>query len=137
MAINYSHFGSLTACEFISALAREGFVLDPAGRRGSIDDSIYCYRRCWMPKTRIAKLFRNGSSQAVRLPAEFRFDGDEVFATRDEITGDVVLSTRPGARTWGEFFQLMRSIEVPADFMAERPMNVAPVDRHVFGDPED
>ncbi len=89
-----------------------------------------------MPKTRIAKLFRNGSSQAVRLPAEFRFDGDEVFATRDEITGDVVLSTRPGARTWGEFFQLMRSIEVPADFMAERPMNIAPVDRDVFGDPE-
>jgi hypothetical protein len=31
----------------------------------------------------------------------------------------------------------MRSIEVPADFMAERPMNVAPVDRDVFGDPED
>jgi antitoxin VapB len=90
-----------------------------------------------MPKTRIAKLFRNGSSQAVRLPAEFRFDGDEVFATRDEITGDVVLSTRPGARTWGEFFQLMRSIEVPADYMAERPMNIAPVDRDVFGDPED
>ena len=26
-----------------------------------------------------AKLFRNGQSQAVRLPKEFRFDGDEVF----------------------------------------------------------
>jgi len=102
----------------------------------SIDDSIYYQRGCRMPKTRIAKLFRNGASQAVRLPVEFRFDGDEVFATRDEITGDVVLSTRPGARTWGEFFQLMRSIEVPADFMAERPMNRAPVDRDVFGDPE-
>ena len=25
-----------------------------------------------------AKLFRNGNSQAVRLPQEFRFDGDEV-----------------------------------------------------------
>jgi virulence-associated protein VagC len=25
-----------------------------------------------------AKLFRNGRSQAVRLPREFRFDGDEV-----------------------------------------------------------
>jgi len=26
-----------------------------------------------------AKLFRNGQSQAVRLPKEFRFEGDEVF----------------------------------------------------------
>ena len=26
-----------------------------------------------------AKLFENGRSQAVRLPKEFRFDGDEVF----------------------------------------------------------
>ena len=29
-----------------------------------------------MPRT--AKLFRNGRSQAVRLPREFRFEGDEV-----------------------------------------------------------
>jgi antitoxin VapB len=28
--------------------------------------------------TRIAKLFRNGRSQAVRLPKEFRFEGDRV-----------------------------------------------------------
>jgi len=26
-----------------------------------------------------AKLFKNGDSQAVRLPKEFRFDGKEVF----------------------------------------------------------
>ncbi len=53
-----------------------------------------------MPETRLAKLFRNGASQAVRAPAEFRFAGTEVYATRDERTGDVVLSTRPGARAW-------------------------------------
>jgi antitoxin VapB len=29
-----------------------------------------------------AKLFRNGSSQAVRLPQEFRFDGDKVRIRR-------------------------------------------------------
>ena len=39
-----------------------------------------------------ARLFNNGGSQAVRLPAEFRFDGDEVFARRDDRTGDVILS---------------------------------------------
>ncbi len=85
-----------------------------------------------MPETRIAKLFKNGSSQAVRLPAEFRFDGDEVYATRDELTGDVVLSKRPGSKTWEDFFELMKSIDVPLDFMAERPMNVAPQERRLF-----
>ncbi|UZR27179.1 antitoxin [Methylococcus mesophilus] len=89
-----------------------------------------------MPETRIAKLFKNGASQAVRLPAEFRFEGDEVYATRDEATGDVVLSSRPGAKTWGDFFELLHSIEVPEDFMAERPMNVVPAERDVFGGEE-
>lgn len=31
-----------------------------------------------MAKRGIAKLFRNGRSQAVRLPREFRFEGNEV-----------------------------------------------------------
>jgi len=35
-----------------------------------------------MPKAKIAKLFRNGRSQAVRLPKEFRFDGDRVRVRR-------------------------------------------------------
>ena len=29
-----------------------------------------------------AKLFQNGQSQAVRLPKEFRFDGDQVYVQR-------------------------------------------------------
>ena len=41
-----------------------------------------------------AKLFKNGRSQAVRLPAEFRFEGDEVIIRRDQVTGDVILSPR-------------------------------------------
>ena len=87
-----------------------------------------------MPETRIAKLFKNGSSQAVRLPAEFRFEGSEVYATRDELTGDVVLSKRPGGKTWDDFFEFMDSIDVPSDFMLERPMNVVPPERNLFGE---
>jgi antitoxin VapB len=87
-----------------------------------------------MSNTRKAKLFRNGASQAVRLPADFRFEGDEVYATRDDRTGDVVLSNRPGAESWADFFDVLRSIDVPDDFMAERPMNVAPRGRAVFDD---
>ena len=87
-----------------------------------------------MNKTKIAKLFKNGASQAVRLPAEFRFDGDDVYITRDETTGDVLLSNRPGAKNWGDFFDLMQGIKVPADFMTERPMNATPQERNLFSD---
>lgn len=87
-----------------------------------------------MIETRIAKLFKNGASQAVRLPAEFRFEGEEVYVTRDDATGDVVLSNRPGAKTWSDFFELLRSVDVPADFLAERPLNVVPRERGVFDD---
>ena len=37
---------------------------------------------------RTAKLFMNGRSQAVRLPAEFRFSGREVFIERQRRRGD-------------------------------------------------
>jgi antitoxin VapB len=35
-----------------------------------------------MPKTKIARLFWTGRSQAVRLPREFRFEGDRVRIRR-------------------------------------------------------
>lgn len=88
-----------------------------------------------MADMRVAKLFRNGASQAVRLPADFRFEGDEVYITRDDATGDVVLSTHPGARDWREFFDFVHGIDVPAEFMAERPMNRLPKAQGVFDEP--
>jgi antitoxin VapB len=69
-----------------------------------------------MPRT--AKIFQNGRSQAVRLPAEFRFDTTEVYIRRDEGTGDIILSRRP--ESWDEFFELVRKADVPPDFMRDR-----------------
>ena len=66
----------------------------------------------------IAKLFKNGRSQAVRLPAEFRFAENEVYIRRDPVSGDVVLSRRPGG--WEDFFQLVKTLGIPQDFMADR-----------------
>ena len=66
----------------------------------------------------LAKLFKNGRSQAVRLPAEFRFAEKEVYIRRDPVSGDVVLSRRPG--DWEGFLQLVASLDVPQDFMADR-----------------
>ena len=87
-----------------------------------------------MIETRIAKLFKNGASQAVRLPAEFRFEGNEVYISRDDATGDVVLSNHPGAKTWNAFFELLHAIDMPADFMVERPLSVLPQEPGLFND---
>lgn len=61
-----------------------------------------------------AKVFKSGNSQAVRLPAEFRFDADEVFIERD---GDkVILSPRP--TSWAGFFS--SRVRPTEDFMSDR-----------------
>lgn len=64
---------------------------------------------------RIAKLFSNGRSQAVRLPATYRFNVKEVFIRKDKTTGDVILSRRPA--TWDGFFTALRGAKVPEDFL--------------------
>jgi len=65
-----------------------------------------------------AKLFRNGRSQAVRLPVEYRFEGSEVYVRRDPATGDVILSRRP--ESWKDFLALLNAVEVPKDFLTDR-----------------
>ena len=61
-----------------------------------------------------AVVFKNGGSQAVRLPAAFRFHTDRVFIRRDD-NGDVVLSARAG--TWDEFIESVSGLDVPDDFL--------------------
>lgn len=55
----------------------------------------------------VAKLFTNGRSQAVRLPAAYRFDSKEVFIRKDPETGDVILSRKP--ETWDGFFRTIKN----------------------------
>ncbi|MGH9417386.1 MAG: antitoxin [Terriglobales bacterium] len=64
-----------------------------------------------------AKLFKNGRSQAVRLPAEFRFEGTEVYVRRDEATGEVILSQpkRRSKQDWEAFFTWTKSLNIPDD----------------------
>jgi antitoxin VapB len=48
-----------------------------------------------------AKVFKNGQSQAIRIPKEFRFDTDEVFISKE---GDKVILFPKPKITWEEFF---------------------------------
>ncbi|HET8995063.1 MAG TPA: AbrB/MazE/SpoVT family DNA-binding domain-containing protein [Acetobacteraceae bacterium] len=68
----------------------------------------------------VAKLFKRGRSQAVRLPAAFRFDSNEVFIRQDPETGNVILSRKPGS--WDGFFAALQGSDIPAGFLqrAER-----------------
>lgn len=60
-----------------------------------------------------AKLFENGRSQAVRLPKECRFSGDEVAVNK---VGDIVL-LMPKENKWAGF---LNSLELFSDdFMAD------------------
>jgi len=61
-----------------------------------------------------AKLFKNGKCQAVRLPKDFRFEGDEVFISR---MGKAVVLL-PKEDPWNT---LIQSLEMFSDdFMEER-----------------
>jgi len=67
---------------------------------------------------RRAKIFMNGRSQAVRLPADFRFETNEVFVRRDERTGDVILSSQPSS-TWQAFMALRDALgPLPEGFLS-------------------
>jgi antitoxin VapB len=65
------------------------------------------------PATKTAKLFKNGRSQAVRLPKEFRFEGKEVAIRRNEATGEVVITpvpAEPPSISFDEWFALYDAI---------------------------
>ncbi len=78
----------------------------------------------------VAKIFVNGRSQAVRLPAAFRFDTKEVFIRQDPETGDVILSRRPA--TWDGFFTALKAADVPNDFLDEKDRMQGTQDRDPF-----
>jgi antitoxin VapB len=48
-----------------------------------------------MEKLEKARVFMSGRSQAVRIPAAFRFTTEEVYIRRDPRSGAVTLSERP------------------------------------------
>ena len=81
----------------------------------------------------IAKLFKNGRSQAVRLPAEYRFASTEVYILRDPETGNVILSRKP--TTWGGFFAALKDADVPADFLAAVTSGRLPQSPSNYGPP--
>lgn len=61
-----------------------------------------------------AKLFKNGKSQAVRLPKEFRFNGDSVFIKKMGKATVLIPYDNP----WEPLFNSLNKFS--NDFMTER-----------------
>ena len=78
----------------------------------------------------VAKIFTNGRSQAVRLPAAYRFNSKEVFIRKDMETGDVILSRRPS--TWDGFLTALKEANIPADFLSSNERKLAAPTRDPF-----
>lgn len=60
-----------------------------------------------------AKIFKNGRSQAVRLPKEFRFEGNEVFVHK---VGNAVVLL-PIQHSWDTLFESLNQFS--EDFMSD------------------
>ncbi|WP_442887213.1 type II toxin-antitoxin system antitoxin VapB [Caldilinea sp.] len=69
-------------------------------------------------KMETARLFYSGNSQAVRLPKEYRFDGDRVYIKR---LGNAVILL-PFSDPWRSLLDSLNRFS--DDFMATRPQGV-------------
>ena len=65
-----------------------------------------------------ARVFMSGRSQAVRIPAGYRFTSKEVYIRRDAQSGDVILSQAPDS--WDEVYAALDKAGFPDDFLADR-----------------
>ena len=80
-------------------------------------------RKNWMIK---AKIFKNGYSQGVRLPKNFRIEGSEVSITR--LGSGIVL--QPIIATWENVFDKMSKIK--ADEILINREDTVPIDKAEF-----
>lgn len=67
--------------------------------------------------TAIAKIFKNGQSQAVRLPKEFRFENQEELFVK-KVEDGIILLSKNDKSVWDNMFD--RLDEFSEDFMQTR-----------------
>ncbi len=66
-----------------------------------------------------ARVFRNGRSQAVRMPAAYRFKTDEVYIRHNAVTGELTLSEQQLQPSLDEFYAELDAAGA-ADFIFNR-----------------
>ena len=71
-----------------------------------------------------AKVFSTGHSQAVRLPKAFRVNASEMWISKNEVTGEIILKPKPTDTSLKAFFALLKSQPPSEEFL--QPRNDAP-----------
>ncbi len=66
--------------------------------------------------TMLAKVFKNGQSQAIRIPKEFRVNSDEVYI---EKVNDTLIIKPKLKDKWESLFKELENIDTD-DFLAQR-----------------
>ena len=72
-----------------------------------------------------AKVFTTGNSQAVRLPKAFRVNTREMWITKNEVTGEIVLRPKDDdqrRRNLETLFKMIKEAPFTEDFMPELPI---------------
>lgn len=64
----------------------------------------------------VAKVFKNGQSQAIRIPKEFRVETQEVYI---EKVGNTLIIKPKNGNKWDLFFDDLESVDTK-DFLIER-----------------
>lgn len=73
-----------------------------------------------MAHTEKARVFMNGRSQAVRIPAEYRFSVQEVYIRRNPENGELVLSEHPLKRSLTDIFAQIDAAGGADDLLLDR-----------------
>ena len=76
--------------------------------------------------SKMAKIFKSGNSQALRIPKEFQFRGKEVEILRRG--KEIILREKP--ENLKQAFELL--ISLPADFFSQKRKDDPPQDRESF-----
>ena len=58
-----------------------------------------------------AKVFTNGNSQAIRLPKAYRVDVSEMWISKNEVTGEIILKPKDDDKRLRKLNLLFRMIE--------------------------
>lgn len=69
-----------------------------------------------------AKVFVAGNSQAIRLPKAFRVNVQEMWITKNEVSGEITLKPKDDdqrQRNLEKLFKMIADDPLPDDFLAE------------------
>jgi len=75
-----------------------------------------------------ARVFMSGRSQAVRIPAEFRFSSSEVYIRRNPQSGEITLSELPLQKPLEEIFAMIDAAGGAESLLEDRDTSL-PIER--------